>query len=343
MPQKIGIIGLPNAGKSTLFEALTQSEVLISPTPFSTLSPNKGISFLKDERVKKLQEIFHSKEKKEAFFEIVDIAGLVRGASKGEGLGNEFLSFVRDCDLLFHVLRAFEKEDVAHPEGKIDPIRDYQIVRTELFLKDIEAVEKRLLKIKKDIKKGKKEALSEKKLLEEFLEDLSKEKIPQKKDPFLPLLSQIPQIVILNQGKSYQKDWESFFEKEKIPFLVLNLKEEYEISKLSLEEKKELGIEEKLHFLLKEAKRHLDLITFFTGNENETRAYLIKKGASVLEGAEKIHTDFKEKFIKAEVVSFEKLKEAGSWKNAQKRGFLKIVGKDYILQEGDVILIKIKK
>ena len=355
MSLSIGILGLPNVGKSTLFNALTKKPVDISNYPFCTIEPNVGVVQVPDSRLERLAEISKAKKVVPSIIKFVDVAGLVAGAAKGEGLGNQFLAHLRETDALLQVVRCFGAENIAHVAHSINPRRDIEIVKSELILKDLETIERRLEKIEKDIKQRKKEAEIEFELLNALKGELSQErsasvflaKIETEKKPLIEnlfLLTAKPQIYVLNGDEPESvRDLKECLPKEASGAIFLNLREELDKSELSEEERKELGLTEpKLESLIKKCYQALKLITFFTivGTE-ETRAWPIEKGSTVLEGAGKIHTDFQEKFIRAEVVNFQKLIEVGDWKRCQELGLLKKVGKDYILEDGDVIEIKI--
>ncbi|MCD6429317.1 redox-regulated ATPase YchF [bacterium] len=340
---KIGIVGLPNVGKSTLFKALTKQRVDISNYPFCTIDPNIGVVKVPDERLNKLAKAFPRPKIIPAVVEFVDIAGLVKGASVGEGLGNKFLAHIREVDAILEIVRVFEKEDVAHVNQTIDPKRDIEILETELILADLETVNKRLEKLEKQLKtqdkqikkeyefllRIKKELENGKKVIDIDLSDEEKELI---KDLFL--LTAKPILYLYNYNGELPNLSDDLRKKNHI---LLDIKLEEELSEMAEKEIKELGIQPKIYNLIKESYKLLDLITFFTMNENEIRAWEVKNGTKAPEAGGKIHSDFEEKFIKAEVIPWDKLIEAGSWHNAKEKGILKIVGKDYIVLDGDVI------
>ena len=352
MPLSIGITGLANVGKSTLFKALTKIPVAISNYPFTTIEPNTGIVQVPDSRLEKIAKVCNSKEIIPTVIKFVDIAGLVKGASKGEGLGNQFLAHIREADVILHVVRCFKDERVIHVEKTIDPIRDIEIVNTELMLKDLETILKRKEKVEKDLKRGEKEAKFELEVLNELKEEIEKGKmaiyylkeVKEKKKKIVKdlfLLSAKPQILLLNNSeKEISDQLRKKIEELKFPYLVLNLKDELDISELSQKEREELGMESKLPKLIQICYQVLDVITFFTIKGQKTQAVTVEKGTKITEAAGKIHSDFEKKFIKAEVINWEKLVEFGGWKECQERGEIKIVGKDYIVKEGDVIEIK---
>ncbi len=353
----IGIIGLPNVGKSTLFKALTKKEIDISNYPFCTIEPNTGIVSVPDERLEKLADFFHSKKTIPAVIKFVDIAGLVKGANKGEGLGNQFLSHIREVDAIVHIVRVFEKSEIVHTEKTIDPLRDIKIINTELILKDMETIEKRISDLSKEIKSNRKEAIAEKEIFEKIRGELDqgkliiqylKENAEKLDEKALSIINQIqfltakPIIYLLNsKGEKLPKDLLEEIEKQNFSYLTMDAKENLEISELSQEEKKELGIQEtNLNDLIKKSYQILNLITFFTTGEDETRAWTIKKDSKAPQAGGAIHSDFEEKFIKAEVIQWDKLLETDGFQNALAKGLIRFEGKDYIVQDGDVIVIK---
>ena len=347
MGLSIGIVGLPNVGKSTLFKALTKKPVAISNYPFCTIEPNVGIVEVEDKRLDKLQEISKAPAIP-AIIKFVDIAGLVKGAAKGQGLGNQFLAHIREVDAILHIVRCFKREDVSHVETTVDPIRDIEIVNSELILKDLETIEKRMEKIIGDVKANKKEAKEEFEILNQLKESLGKGNLAISFSELsvivhLFLLTAKPQIYLLNGAETeISNDLKDKLEKENKDFFIMNLQDELDVLELTEEEKKELGVSEsKLQELIKKCYNILNLITFFTiVGEKETRAWPIKKGANIIEAAGLVHSDFAEKFILAEVVNWKNLIENDGWKQCQEKGIIKTVGRDYILNDGDVIEIK---
>lgn len=339
MSFSVGIIGLPNVGKSTLFKALTKKKVAIEPRPFTTIVPNLGKVKVPDNRLEALQKLIKPEKTTPTTIEFVDIAGLVQNAYKGEGLGNQFLAQIRNCNAIVEVVRAFVDEKIEHIMGEINPRKDIEIVQTELLMKDLETVEKSLQKTKEEKKRN---------LLEKLRDSLSrgipaKDVINLEKEEKawleeLHLLTQKPIVFVLNIGENNIK----IEEKELPAFIKLNLKLEEEINELSEEERKELGLKSELEKLIIESYKILDLITFFTvAGGKEVRAWTLKRGFSVYEAAGKVHSDFQKRFIRAEVINWKKLVSSGSWTEAKSQGLVQIQGKDYIVQDGDVIEFKI--
>ena len=364
---KVGIIGLPNVGKSTLFRALTKKQVNIANYPFVTIEPNVGIVEVPDERIDKLAELSGSRKKINAVVEFVDIAGLVKGAAEGQGLGNKFLSHIKEVDAVAEVVRVFEDGNIIHVESAMNPVRDIEIIELELILKDLETVNSRIATIEKDAKSGNKAAISQKELLEELRVGLEKENsasavlkkcgrdISQKEYKILLnellLLTAKPRIFVLNGSESQVRGrWTPSAELlQKIdgaPWLLVSAKTEDELNSLAPEERKEylkdLGLEESgLDQLIKLGYKTLDLITFLTTGEDETRAWTIPAGSTAPRAGRAIHSDFEEKFIRAEVIPYEKLIEAGSIAKARELGWMRTEGKEYAVEDGDVIEFKI--
>ncbi len=363
----LGIVGLPNVGKSTLFNALTESaKAQAANYPFCTIEPNVGVVEVPDHRLYEIARLENSRKITPTFIEFVDIAGLVRDASKGEGLGNQFLSHIREVDAIAQVLRCFEKEDVVHVEGSVNPVRDKEIIDLELIAKDLESVNKRLEKVEKTAKGGDKRAKQElehllriKEILE-ALEPLRKHRDSLPEDTYryakreLFLLTTKPVMYIANVGEEDLPSGESnphvkevlkMAQEEGSPVVVVCADLEAQLSEVSKEEKRELleayGLSEPgLNKVIREGYRLLDLITFFTAGEKETRAWTIKRGTKAPQAAGKIHSDFERGFIAAEVISYEDYVKVGSMVKAKEKGLVRLEGKDYVVQDGDIILFR---
>jgi GTP-binding protein YchF len=357
-----GIVGLPNVGKSTLFNALIGSaKAQMANYPFCTIEPNVGVVPVPDERLHMISEVVKPQRIVPTTIEFVDIAGLVKGASKGEGLGNQFLSHVRTVDAIVHVVRCFEEENVAHVEGKVDPVRDITTINLELILKDLETVEKRLSKVSKVAKAGDKKAKEEERGLLELKEILERErriyseKISESAKLLaknLGLLTAKPMLYVLNVDEtSLTKSNElveratEFIKKENSPFVKVCAKLEAELIGFSEEEKrellKELGIKEPgLNALVREGYRILDLITFFTAGEKEVKAWTVKRGTKAPQAGGKIHSDMERGFIRVEVLRPEDLIREGSIQRCKEKGLVRIEGKDYEVQDGDILYFR---
>ncbi|MFC1751621.1 redox-regulated ATPase YchF [Patescibacteria group bacterium] len=350
---KIGIVGLPNVGKSTLFSALTKKQVDISNYPFCTIDPNVGIVAISDERVDKLAELSKSAKKIYATTEFVDIAGIVEGANKGEGLGNKFLANIRETDAILYILRAFSDNKIINTRSEINPVSDKEILETELMLKDLETVEKRLHSLEREIRSGDKDALKEKVVLKKAQRSLEEGKMLNEKNledsekkilGSYQLLSSKPRLYILNgQKDKIDEKIINTFTQNHWPFLVIDILEEMDATGLSKEEKISFGLslDSQLDTLIKKAYELLGLMTFFTTGTDETRAWNIKKGSSAPKAGRAIHTDFEDKFIRADIVSCDDFIKAGSWSKARELGILRTEGKDYIVKDGDIIEFKI--
>lgn len=329
MKLSIGIVGLPNVGKSTLFKLLTKQEVHIANYPFATIDPNVGVVSVPDERLTKLAKMSKSKKTVPAIVEFYDIAGLVKGANKGEGLGNEFLSHIREVSAIVEVLRCFPSDEILHVESSVDPLRDLQIINEELVLKDLATVEKRLKSLEGEARTGDKEAIKKFEVLTKVYEKLGNNElvIAFKDEPIvreLTLLSAKPQIYLLNGNESdVSEELKKKIAEIGARFVVMNLAEASDLTPL-----------------IRETYSLLGLMSFFTTGEDETRAWTVEVGAKAPQAAGVIHTDFEKKFIRAEVVHCDKLLEAGSWGGAKQKGWLRLEGKDYTVVDGDVMEIR---
>ncbi len=361
---KSGIVGLPNVGKSTLFNSLTKAGAESANYPFCTIDPNIGIVPVPDERLKVLGDLYNSEKVIAATIEFVDIAGLVKGASKGEGLGNQFLSNIREVDAIVHVVRCFDDTNVIHVDGSVDPLRDIETINLELIFSDLEILERRISRVAKGAKNDK-SLTKELELLERlktFLEEgkmakafeVNDEEEQEILDSF-NLLTAKPVIYAANVKEddladdgldnNYVKAVREFASKEQSEAFVISAQIEQEIAELDDEEKKmfleELGLSESgLEKLIKASYRLLGLISYLTAGPKETKAWTIKIGTKAPQAAGKIHTDFERGFIRAEIVSYQNLVECGNYNAAKEKGLVRSEGKEYVVQDGDVVLFR---
>jgi ribosome-binding ATPase len=360
MALKAGIVGLPNVGKSTLFNAITQAGAESANYPFCTIDPNVGVVEVPDERLSKLAEIVNPQRIVPTAFEFVDIAGLVKGASKGEGLGNKFLAHIREVDAIVHVVRCFQDENITHVSGKVDPLSDIETINLELILADVETVEKRLDRTRKNMKGGDKKYAQEVELLERIKNALYDDKPARSVEISdeerslirdLHLLTMKPMLYAANVSEEeasnaddnpYVQRVREFAAQEGAEVVAISAKVESEIAELEGEDRamflEELGLSESgLDRLIQAAYRLLGLQTYFTAGVQEVRAWTIRQGTKAPQAAAVIHTDFERGFIRAEVVAYADLISSGSMNAAKEKGLLRLEGKEYTVQDGDVM------
>lgn len=357
----IGIVGLPNVGKSTLFTALTKKQVLIANYPFATIDPTVGVVAVPDRRLDQLSAMSKSQKIVPAIVEFVDIAGLVKGASQGEGLGNQFLSNIREVDAIAHVVRMFDDPDITHVSGEVDPRHDIEVINLELILADLQSATKRLDRVTRDARSGDKQLIAERDLLTKIVATLETGKMASTVayDPLeeplvkqLQLLTTKPVLYVLNrkngavnidaENGNRWRELQDYFKETHAHYVLVDAATEHELNDVHDDEReqfrRELGVDVSgVDALIKAGYETLDLLSYFTTGEKESRAWTVTRGATAPEAAGVIHTDFKDKFIRADVIPWEALLGAGSWSSAREKGLVRTEGKEYIVQDGDVM------
>lgn len=359
MALKCGIVGLPNVGKSTLFNALTSAKALAANYPFATKDPNVGMITVPDDRLDKLAELVEPQKVQPTTIEIVDIAGLIKGASQGEGLGNQFLANIREVDAIVHVVRCFENDNVVHVDGSVDPIRDKGVIDTELLLKDMETVEKRMDKLKKQAKSGKKEDKKYVEIATQILAHLESEKPARSMEldddgqmflKDLYLLTAKPILYVcnvdedaVNTGNEYTEQFKELVKDEKAEVILISADIEADIAQLESKEERQEFLEEMelsepgVNKLIQACYKLLNLITYFTAGVKEVRAWTIQDGWKAPQAAGVIHTDFEKGFIRAEVIKYNDYVSLGSESAVKEAGKMGVEGKEYVVEDGDVM------
>lgn len=359
MALKCGIVGLPNVGKSTLFNALTSAKALAANYPFATKEPNIGMITVPDLRLEALARIINPKSVQPTTIEIVDIAGLIKGASKGEGLGNQFLANIREVDAIIHVVRCFENDNIVHVDGNVNPVRDKEIVDTELILKDLDTIEKRIDRLKKSAKSGNKEDQRQVEMATSFFEHMEKG-LPARSLPLdkeeeelmdsMFLLTAKPVLYVCNveesavvNGNAHTAAFKHAIKDEKAEMMLISASIESEITELEDPEERSMFLEEMglmepgVNRLILSAYKLLNLYTYFTAGEKEVRAWTITKGTNAPQAAGVIHTDFEKGFIRAEVIKYDDFVRLGSEAAVKEAGKMSVEGKEYIVQDGDIM------